>query len=229
VGVRAALFDVGDTLVEGWLPRAQLNPLIRTHLVAAFGERPWYDALIAADLEPADAERQETDRWYEAWFAAQGIACDIGVDELRSAVALPLDLVSTPVPGAAEAVRWCKASGLRVVLVTNTLSRGDAEVLRDWQRLGLADVIDGFVSSHDAGWRKPHPAIYERAMRLAGVAPPEAVMVGDDRGADVRGAQAFGLRAVLRRTTLRTLPPDIRPDAVIDHMAELPDVVRAWL
>jgi putative hydrolase of the HAD superfamily len=198
-------------------------------LVSAFGERSWYDALIAADLEPADTERQETDRWYEAWFAAHGIACDIAVDELRSAVALPLDLVATPVPGAAEAVRWCKASGLRVVLVTNTLSRGDAEVLRDWQRLGLADAIDGVVSSHDAGWRKPHPAIYERAMRLAAVSPTEALMVGDDPIADVRGAQTFGLRAVLRRTAARPLPPDIRPDAVIEHMAELPDVMRAWL
>jgi HAD superfamily hydrolase (TIGR01662 family) len=203
--------------------------LIRTHLVAAFGERPWYDALIAADLEPAGGGRQETDRWYEAWFAAQGITCDIEVDELRSAVALPLDLVSTPVPGAADALRWCKASGLRVVLVTNTLSRGDAEVLRDWQRVGLSDVIDGFVSSHDAGWRKPHPAIYERAIRLAAVAPGEAFMVGDDPIADVQGAQAFGLRAVLRRTTARPLPAEIRPDAVLEHMAELPAVVRPWL
>jgi FMN phosphatase YigB (HAD superfamily) len=229
VGVRAAFFDVGDTLAEGWLPPNELGPVVRTHLVEAFGERPWYDALIGADIEPTDAERQETNRWYEQWFAAQGIACDIEIDRLRSTFAVPLDLVSTPVPGALDAVRWCKANGLRVVLVTNTLSRGDAEVVRDWQRLGLSDVIDGCVSSHDAGWRKPHRAIYERALGMAGVRPGEAFMVGDDPIADVRGAQAFGLRAILRRTAARPLPPDVHPDAVIDDMAELPGVVAPWL
>jgi FMN phosphatase YigB (HAD superfamily) len=229
VGVRAALFDVGDTLVEGWLAPDRLRPIVRSHLVAAFGERPWYDELIAADLEPGAAERQETIRWYADWFAAQGIACDIDLDRLRRTIAVPIDLVSTPVPGAADAVRWCKEQGLRVVLVTNTLARGDAEVVRDWQRLGLSDVIDGSVSSHDAGWRKPHRAIYERALGLAGVEPSAAFMVGDDPIADVQGAQALGVRAILRRTAARPLPPGVHPDAVIDQMSELPEVVRPWL
>jgi len=229
VGVKAAFFDVGDTLTEHWAPPEELHPTIRRHLVAAFGEREWFDRLIAADIEPSDAERQETNRWYESWFAAQGIASDIEIDKLRSTFAVPLDLVSTPVPGAADAVRWCKAQGLAVVLVTNTLSRGDAEVLRDWQRLGLADAIDGIVSSHDAGWRKPHPAMFERALQLASVDPADAFMVGDNPIADVRGAQALGMRAVFRRTAGYQLPPDIRPDAIIDQMSELPDAVRPWL
>jgi FMN phosphatase YigB (HAD superfamily) len=227
--VRAAFFDVGDTLAEGWLPPDELRPVVRAHLVAAFGERPWYDALIGADIEPSDNERQETNRWYEAWFVAQRITCDIEVDRLRSTFAVPLDLVSTPVPGAAAAVRWCKERSLKVVLVTNTLSRGDAEVLRDWERLGLTDAIDGVVSSHDVGWRKPHRAMYERALDLAGVRPAEAFMVGDNPVADVRGAQAVGLRAVLRRTAMHELPADVRPDAVIEHLDELPGVVRPWL
>ncbi len=231
MGVRAAFFDVGDTLVEHWLPAHELHPIIRGDLVEAFGERDWYDALIATDLRPAEREahRQETNRWYESWFAAQGIACDIEIDRLRSTFAGPIDRVSTPVPGAADAVRWCKAQALRVVLVTNTLSRGDAEVLRDWERAGLADAIDGIVSSHDAGWEKPHPEIYRRALDLAGVSAHEAFMVGDDPECDVRGAQSLGLRAIWRRTTYHALPADVRPDAVLDRMEQLPDAVRPWL
>jgi len=123
VGVRAAFFDVGDTLVEHWLPREELGPIVRPDLVAAFGERDWYDALIAADIRPAEREphRQETNLWYEQWFESQGIACDIEIDRLRSTFAGPIDLVSTPVPGAADAVRWCKAQGLRVVLVLSLI------------------------------------------------------------------------------------------------------------
>jgi len=229
VGVKAAFFDVGDTLTEHWAPPEELRPTIRRHLVAAFGERDWFDRLIDADIEQLDGDRQETNRWYAEWFAAQGIAPDMDVDQLRSTFAVPLDLVSTPVPGAADAVRWCKGTGLAVVLVTNTLSRGDAEVLRDWQRLGLADAIDGIVSSHDAGWRKPHRAMFDRALELAAVEPGDAFMVGDNPIADVRGAQALGIRAVFRRTAGYQLPPDIRPDAIIERMSELPEVVRPWL
>jgi FMN phosphatase YigB (HAD superfamily) len=229
VGVRAAFFDVGDTLVEDWVPLEARIPLIKRDLVAAFGTRGWLDALAEADLEQPDAVRQETNRWYEAWFAARGIACDVDVDRLRSACAVPLDLVSRPVPGAADAVRWCKRHELRVVLVTNTLARGDTEVMRDWERAGLADAIDGVVTSHDVGWRKPHRAMFDRALELAAVGPNEAFMVGDNPIADVRGAQAVGLRAILRRTAALPLPPAIEPDAVIDEMGELPAVVTPWL
>ncbi|HEY8861084.1 MAG TPA: HAD family hydrolase [Candidatus Limnocylindria bacterium] len=229
MGVRAAFFDVGDTLVEHWAPPEQRLPLIKQDLIEAFGTREWFDALVAADLERFDAVRQDTNRWYEEWFAAQGIECDIEVDRLRSAFAVPLDLVSTPVPGAADAVRWCKRQGLRIVLVTNTLARGDTEVMRDWQRAGLADAIDGIGSSHDVGWRKPHRAMFDRALELAAVRPGEAFMVGDNPIADVRGAQAVGIRAVLRRTGAYPLPPDVHPDAVIDHLSELPAIVTPWL
>ena len=230
MGVRAAFFDVGDTLVEHWLPDDALARVQRRDLVAAFGERDWYDALLAADIRPPDREphRQETDRWYAAWFAGAGLTCDVEIDRLRSAFAGPIDRVTTPVPGAADAVRWCKGQGLRVVLVTNTLYRGDAEVARDWRRAGLADAIDAVVSS-PAGWEKPHPAIYRRALDLARVAPADAFMVGDDPECDIRGAQALGMRAIWRRTVRHRLPHDLRPDAILDRMEQLPDLVGPWL
>jgi FMN phosphatase YigB (HAD superfamily) len=230
--VRAAFFDVGGTLVEHWSPPEELAAVVRRHLVQAFGERDWYDALIAADIEPPDRPdrlRQETNRWYEAWFASQGIACDVEIDRLRSTVAVPLDLVSAPAPGGQEAVRWCKARGLTVVLVTNVLSRGDAEVRRDWQRAGLGDAIDAVVSSHDVGWRKPHHAIFDRALALAGVLPAQAFMVGDDPELDIRGAQSLGIRAVWRRRGAQVLPAGVLPDAAVATLRELPDVVWPWL
>jgi FMN phosphatase YigB (HAD superfamily) len=229
VGLRAAFFDVGDTLVEDWLPLEARVPIIKQDLVAAFGPREWLDALAAAELEQPDAVRQETNRWYEEWFAAQGIECDVDVDRLRSACAVPLDLVSRPVPGGADAVRWCKGQGLRIVLVTNTLARGEAEVMRDWERAGLADAIDGVVTSHDVGWRKPHRAMFDRALELAAAAPNEAFMVGDNPVADVRGAQAVGIRAILRRTAGLAVPADVRPDGVVEQLSELPAVVTPWL
>jgi putative hydrolase of the HAD superfamily len=141
-----------------------------------------------------------------------------------------LDLVSTPVPGAFDAVRWCKTNGLKTVLVSNTLSRGDDEMWNDVRRLRLDDAVDGLVTSHTMGWQKPHRRIFTRALELAGARADETVMVGDRLLADIWGAKRMGMRAVLRRTAADDQARvDVAPDAVIDDLTELPAVLGAWL
>jgi FMN phosphatase YigB (HAD superfamily) len=251
VALKAAFFDVGDTLVEHWAPREKLNELAREALRREFGEHHWHAQFVGASIGPSaptdwqmvpphgagaeddrreEALRQETLRWYADWFRNAALGTDdIDLERLRVAMSVPLDLVSTPVPGAFTAVRWCKAQGLRVVLVTNTLSRGDDEVWEDWRRFGLADAIDGVVSSHSAGWQKPHRAIYERALAIAGARPEEAFMVGDRLDADIFGAKSLGMRAIWRRTEHQQPKVDVAPDAVVADLTELPAVVAPWL
>ena len=241
--LRAALFDVGDTLVEHWAPREQVNELTREALRREFGERSWLDEFVRAEIGPRhddaldaaeDAEeaflRQETLRWYEEWFRNAQIGVDdIELDRVRVAMTVPLDLVSTPVPGAFTAVRWCRERGLRVALVTNTLSRGDDEVWEDWRRFGLDDAIDAVVSSHSCGWQKPHRRIFERALELVRASPEEAFMVGDRLDADIGGAARVGMRSVWRRTAHEQAHVTVRPDATIDDLTQLPAVVTPWL
>ena len=243
--IRAVFFDVGDTLVDHWASAEQQNELARAALREEFGERDWHEAWIAAKIDPirtAEGDlaaiasgdetlfKQETFAWYEAWFSASSIPlAGIDLERLRLRMCAPLDLVSQPVAGAFDALRWCKAQGLAVVLVTNTLSRGDDEAMQDWRRFGLADAIDGVVSSHSIGWQKPHRAIFERALEIAGTTADKAVMVGDRMLADIWGAKRLGMRAVLRRTPHEQAPIDVTPDAVIDDLTELPAVLSAWL
>ena len=233
MGVRAAFFDVGDTLVEGWDPDYRIKA--REALAAHYGERDWYQAFLEAEHEPREADvpwRQDTLSIMAQWFNARHLSVeDIDLDRVRSLCSVPLDTVARLTEGAADALRWCKASGLQVVLVTNTLWRGDAEVREDWRRFGLGDAIDGVASSHSVGWRKPHRAMFDRALELADARPEEAFMVGDRLGADVLGAKRVGLRAVLRRA--RAGPPqatvDVVPDAIVSSLRELPHVARPWL
>ena len=233
--LRAAFFDVGDTLVEGWVPTDRMTALMREAYVRRFGEREWYEAFVAAEFAAsadADPLRQETNRWVTEWFVNSGIGLDdIDVDHLRSASALPLDIVSHLVAGAADALRWCKTKHLAVVLVTNTLWRGDDEAWIDWERFGLADSIDHIVTSHSLGWQKPHEEIYRRALTLAEVGPGEAVMVGDRLRQDVWGAKRLGMRGVLRRTSVGAPQEkvDVEPDATVDDLTELPAVLQPWL
>ena len=56
--------------------------------------------------------------------------------------------------------------------------------------------MDVAFFSSEVGKRKPHPAIFERALEALGVAATDAVFVGDRLYEDVRGAGELGMTTV---------------------------------
>jgi putative hydrolase of the HAD superfamily len=84
-----------------------------------------------------------------------------------------------------------RAHGLRLGLVSNT-GRNLDEFVRHH---GLD--VDAAVSSGIHGKTKPHPTIFQAALRRLEVEPAAAVMVGDSIEDDVEGAKAVGMRGLL--------------------------------
>ena len=67
---------------------------------------------------------------------------------------------------------------------------------QDLASMGLAERLDAAVFSSEVGKRKPHPAVFEATLSKLGVAPEEALFVGDRRYEDVRGAKELGMTTV---------------------------------
>jgi HAD superfamily hydrolase (TIGR01549 family) len=87
---------------------------------------------------------------------------------------------------------------------------------------GLVRRFDPIVISDEVGRRKPHPAIFEIALRAAGVRADEALFVGDSLPDDVAGAHGAGLRVVWINGKNEPLPAGgPAPDYVIVALAEL--------
>ena len=73
---------------------------------------------------------------------------------------------------------------------------------------------------------KPAPAFFHAAAARLGVPSGEILMVGDDIESDIAGAQSAGMQAALVKTgkfRTRDLHGPIKPYAVLDSVAELPD------
>ncbi len=62
--------------------------------------------------------------------------------------------------------------------------------------MGLSCRLDFTVFSSEVGTRKPHPAIFERALEALEVEPERALFVGDRLYEDVRGAGELGMTTV---------------------------------
>jgi HAD superfamily hydrolase (TIGR01458 family) len=77
---------------------------------------------------------------------------------------------------------------------------------------------------------KPAPEFFQAALDDLAVGPADALMVGDDIGPDVRGAQAIGITGVLVRTG-KFRPSDLdgpgqAPNHLIDDIGHLPELLR---
>ena len=106
-----------------------------------------------------------------------------------------------------EVVRALHARGITMGLISNT-QRCLASFQRHFALDGLFAVT---VSSASHGFMKPHRSIFDAALREAGVAAEEAVMVGDSVSHDIDGARSLGMRAILvcRSGAARPCPPDV--------------------
>ncbi|MDX2031314.1 MAG: HAD-IA family hydrolase [Blastocatellia bacterium] len=83
--------------------------------------------------------------------------------------------------------------GVRMAVISNFDSRLD-DLLRAF---GLDSYFDAVHLSTRLGAEKPDPAIFRAALRHHGIEPAQALHIGDRVEADIAGAEACGIRALL--------------------------------
>jgi len=96
-------------------------------------------------------------------------------------------------PGARETLAFLKGR-YKVGLITEGRSEHQRAQI---QSLGIGDLLDHVVISHEVGLHKPDPALHRYALEAAGVAAGEAAMVGDRVDWDLMPAAALGMRTIL--------------------------------
>ena len=184
--VRAVLFDIDGTLadsndlhVRAWLEVFEAHGLTTTPEAVHAQIGKGADLLVPAIVAGADDKLAQT----------------LGDEHGAIFKARYLDRVK-PFPGAHDLLARTKAAGRRVVLASSA-SRAELE---HYVRLLEADnVVDAGTSIDDVETSKPAPDIFAVALKKAGVAPGEAVAIGDSPY-DVEAAGKCGVATVALRS-----------------------------
>ena len=204
--IKAVFFDVGSTLLY---PNPDIDGVFyevargRGHSVS---------------LEDAHAKLPEVNRFYEEeylkdgdfWCSREG-AVEMYLEMYRYLSRL-MGLEEDEEPIAQEVysrylkprywriiddvlpcLKELKGMRLRLGVVSNW-SSNLPDLLRG---LSLLPYFEEVVASAEVGYRKPSPVIFELMLERMGVAPFEAVHVGDKPDADGVGAQAAGITPVI--------------------------------
>lgn len=199
--LRAVLFDLGNTL---------------HHL-----DHTWIASCITAHGHPVDARQVHEAEYHgkRAIDARFRTGRNAGTDATRQVDyvaiildALGVDAARQPVIAAALQAENRRHSLWRVMhddtpavlaalrqrgLTLAVVSNADGRVASALAAEGVDQHFTAIIDSHVVGVEKPDPRIFRLALEACGVAPHEALFVGDIYEIDVRGARNAGLEPVL--------------------------------
>lgn len=178
--VELLLFDLGGVLVDFAGPR-ELGRFLRApaspeEILDRWASCPHTDQFEMGRLSP----QQWAERFVRDWDLT--IEPDVLLREFRT-------FSRAILPGARELLAELRPR-YRLAALSNS---NEIHWERNTHELGVTQLFEFAISSHQVGICKPDPAIYQVALERAGV-PGDAVMFLDDRAANVDAARKVGMR-----------------------------------
>jgi len=208
--LRVVTLDYWDTIYVGAsVPaRVERRRQALAHMVQRIGAEVLatdFDRLYRAAAVEADRWWREEHRGYSTadrirWLLAQlAIERPLDCEYIAQAVAeVDETLVAYPPPlleGAREALEWLDARYALAIISDTGFASGRAQN-RVLEQDGIRQFFSATIYSMDVGHAKPRPEPFHAALAALGVAPGDALHVGDIERTDVAGALGVGMRAV---------------------------------
>lgn len=208
-GIKAVLFDAGDTLLaipgsrailQRYLAEKELHreqePIGRM-FDEAFRKLYYEKPSDGTELCSPESDRLFWARLYAYVLSGLGVHEHYEEDMIHRFSHELYDLFTSPehyelfddVPESLERLR---SSGYRLGIVSNFAPTLKA-ILR---HKGILHYFDPVIVSTEVGLEKPNPAIFRLALEQAGLAAEETLYVGDHDKNDIWAPNQIGIRAV---------------------------------
>jgi putative hydrolase of the HAD superfamily len=214
--IRAALFDLDDTLIDHQ----------HASRAAMVGVRERFPAFQRLTLDELGVEHQRIlDQLHHNVALGQRTVTDArieryrllfaytGADPSHASAAAELhrrvyQASRCRVAGALELPRALRGR-VRIAVVTNNTLAEQTEKLATFE---LAAEVDALVTSEEVGAAKPDGRIFAAALRRVDCSPDDAVMIGDSWKHDVLGATDAGIAAIwFNRNGAEHPDPNVAP------------------
>jgi putative hydrolase of the HAD superfamily len=204
--IKAVFFDFYNTLVDYDPPREVTQSRLLGELGIEISPQALLRPIMVADdflfkehsrLSLGKRSKEEIAALYGRYYGV--ILREAGLEAspqligaiLKRALAIELKLVLYD--DVAPALDNLKEQGLTLGLISNV----DHDISAIYDGLGLGRWLKLKITSQNVGFNKPHPEIFQAALKQAEVKPNEAIYVGDQYQIDVVGANGVGMRGIL--------------------------------
>lgn len=208
--MKTYLFDLDGTLLDSIeLILTSFHHTSRVHLGREMSDAYWLEG-VGTPL-----------RTQLARVAGSGEELDAMLDTYRTYNLDQHDAMARPYPGVVEVVQELHRAGAKLALVTSKLSVGANRGVR---LLGLDAEFSVRVCADDVENGKPHPEPVLKALAALGVAPEQALFVGDSDH-DIGSGNAAGVETVA--VGWGPFPREVLEAAGPSHWVERPEQLLA--
>ena len=199
--IKAAVFDLGGTLVQYplyWRPlyRPALEKTAQDCGIALTEKmyKAAYDVLMKYNTRENPREHEVTSEVIFTEILTEW-GCNANTETAKKAFFSFFNADAVPFPETNEALQHLKEAGIKTGVLTDAPYGMDNKFALQGIT-SLSKLIDFFVSSVDAGYRKPHSAGYLKLIERCSVSPCEMLYIGDEEK-DIIGANKLGIISVL--------------------------------
>jgi putative hydrolase of the HAD superfamily len=207
LGIKAVLFDLGNTLVKLWIPETVYHRILASFKINRSIEEI-REALVKAQK---DSERLKYEQLFgkipyeEYWNKRDGLLLrhlGLPLDRklLRKIQTRWFDYAECPLfPDVNPVLSKLRERGLKMGIISTAYEQ-DIDAIT--QKTGLQkELFQVIVGADTLKKTKPDPEVFKYALTKLKVKPQETLFVGDEIDADYRGAENAGIHALLIQRT----------------------------
>jgi putative hydrolase of the HAD superfamily len=230
------IFDLGSTLLEyETIPWNELSVMCLRAACDFLKNRgfdlPSPEIVEGLHFDIWRRHREQSAATLVEWKAVDALGellKNLGLDGGEDSTAAFFDAFYSPIAGqltsfadAHRVLAEVKRMNKTVGLVSNTIFPEEYH-LAELRKFGLLRFFDFTIFSSTFGFRKPHPSIYQNAVRASGTGPERLLFVGDRYIEDWLGPRQNGFNAVLKYREGREYPSPLPEDLIfIKSLSEL--------
>ena len=221
--VQAALFDLDETLVDRGQSLSQYARAFVAHFASNLPQMSL--AMVDNAIRRADGDgyRPRDDLFVElSAVLPWRVQPDIAALRIHWQTVFPR--CAAPMPGLWALRQALQRAGIKLGLITNG---GTVVQNLKINALGIRPAMAAILVSEALGLAKPDPRMFHLALEQLGVAPSQAVYVGDHPVVDVQGAREAGLTAIWLRRSIPWPAGWSPPIHQVDTLADVISVIRA--
>ena len=241
--IRGVIFDLGSTLIRfngDWPEILQESSRVLTEHLEQVGfnlDGMTFSETLSNEIMESYQAR-ETD-WIERTTASllSRVMARYGYaevsDEVKERAMIAFYAVSEgrwePMVGVYDVLDELLSRNLHLGLISNAGDEDNVHRLIDNAK--LRSYFEPILISAAEGIRKPNPRLFETVLEAWDIPSHQAVMVGDNLGADILGAQHVGMHQIWLTAQANTTQNQMHegviiPEVVADNITEVPALIR---
>ncbi|MCD6568207.1 MAG: HAD family hydrolase [Dehalococcoidia bacterium] len=204
--IKAVFFDLYQTLIHYDPPREELERKVLSefgievtletirHAIFAADEFMYQDlARLSWNKRSAEEKAALYGRYQVCLLKEAGVGASQQLVKEITRKMQQIDFKKVLFDDVKPVLTLLRERGLTLGMISNV----DNDITPMCRELGLSELLQIVVTSQDVGVGKPHPEIFQEALKQAEVQADEAIYVGDQYQIDVEGANAAGMKGVL--------------------------------